>query len=434
MIATLQRISYSLNKRQFARNVLLMTSGTVLAQGILALSSPILTRLYTPEQVGVFTLYFSVVSLLAVINSLRYEAALSLPDNEEDAVHLLVLCLLIVFTISLVVGITFALFAPSFAEWMQIPDFASYLWLVGLGSFFAGIYQVLNFWSTRQKTFRQSAQAQIIQSLTMVFFQVLLGLMMIGVGGLLLGFIIAQCVGSLLLFRLAWQKNLKGIQSIFLARIRAVASEYRRFPLLSTGATLLNRLNAVIPLVALTALYGSSVAGLYGLGYRVILTPTSIIVAGLSQVYLRSAVDVLRESPIALQKFFMRLAVRLFLISVVPMLLLLLFSPIVFELVFGEEWKTAGEYVQIMAPLVALQFVLAPLSLTIYVIERQDIHMKWEATNLILVSALFVAAFVFRLEAKSAIMLYTGAMMSTYAVLFFLYRRALKQLIVESVG
>jgi len=75
-------------KSEFSRNVLTLMTGTTIAQAIPIAISPILTRIYTPEDFGVFALYMSVASLLAVVDTGSYEHAIILPKKDEGAVNI----------------------------------------------------------------------------------------------------------------------------------------------------------------------------------------------------------------------------------------------------------------------------------------------------------------------------------------------------------
>ena len=69
------------------RNVITLITGTAIAQAIPIAISPVLTRIYSPDDFGVFALYLSITSIIAIVATGRYELAITLPaKNEEDAV------------------------------------------------------------------------------------------------------------------------------------------------------------------------------------------------------------------------------------------------------------------------------------------------------------------------------------------------------------
>ena len=70
-------------KSSYARNVITLMTGTGLAQAIPIAISPILTRLYSPEDFGTFGLYMAIVTIASVLVTGRYELAILLPKNAE---------------------------------------------------------------------------------------------------------------------------------------------------------------------------------------------------------------------------------------------------------------------------------------------------------------------------------------------------------------
>ncbi len=78
-------------KNNFAKRVSLLIGATAVAQLILILSMPLLTRLYTPEDFGLLAIYSSILAVISVVASLCYESAIPLPKNDETAAHILLL-------------------------------------------------------------------------------------------------------------------------------------------------------------------------------------------------------------------------------------------------------------------------------------------------------------------------------------------------------
>ncbi len=60
-------------KSRFVRSVPLLVNGTVGAQLIMVLAAPVLTRLYMPQDLGLLAVFASLLSLISVVASLRYE-------------------------------------------------------------------------------------------------------------------------------------------------------------------------------------------------------------------------------------------------------------------------------------------------------------------------------------------------------------------------
>jgi O-antigen/teichoic acid export membrane protein len=96
-------ISKYLPKGSFARNVLTLMTGTTLAQAIPIAVSPILTRLFSPAEFGVFAVYLAIVSVLAILATGRYELAIMVPKKDRDAAALAVAAFMLSLFVSLVI-------------------------------------------------------------------------------------------------------------------------------------------------------------------------------------------------------------------------------------------------------------------------------------------------------------------------------------------
>ncbi len=59
------------------------------------LSMPIITRLYTPSDLGVLAVYTALLAIIGIGATLRYEFAYALPEEDRDAANLFGLCLIL---------------------------------------------------------------------------------------------------------------------------------------------------------------------------------------------------------------------------------------------------------------------------------------------------------------------------------------------------
>ena len=73
-----------LNLSDFSKNVLKLSSSTVVASAVGLLTLPIITNIFAISDLGRYQLLVSIVAMLGVIASLRYDMAIILP--KEDAV------------------------------------------------------------------------------------------------------------------------------------------------------------------------------------------------------------------------------------------------------------------------------------------------------------------------------------------------------------
>jgi len=389
-------------------------------------SAPLLTRLYTPADFGVLAVYGSLVSLVAVVAAMRYELAITLPEDDESAANLLLLSLGIVLFVSLLAGLGVWLLADQLVRSVNTTILKPYLWLVPLGVLGTGIYEALTFWAVRKKAFTTIARTRFSQSLGQVLTQAILGLLTLGPLGLLLGQVVGKTGGSGTLATLIWKHDKEAIKRISASGVRRVAFRYRRFPMLSSGTALLNRVGLYLPPILLAAFYGPQVAGWFALAQRVIVLPAMVISKSVSDVYIGEAAQLIRADPHALERLFVKTAKHLTLIGAPPLGALALCAPWVFALVFGEGWREAGVYAQLMAVAFLAQFITTPLEATFAVTERQDLGLLRHTIRAVLVVGSLSLAHWARWGPVVAISLYSASMFVAYMNILVLGKRALR--------
>ena len=412
------------------RRVVLIAGGTALGQGLVVLASPFLTRLYTPEDFGVLSVFVSIFSLLLICNSFRYELAIPLAEDDEGAANVVVLVLLLVVLTTLIFSLIFWLVGDQITQLANMPDLKPHLGLLALSLLAGGVYQAFNFWAIRKRTFDVIAQSKLTQSLGLVVTQLGFGIFEISSGGLPWGIAIGQVFGNLPLIRRIWLDDRGAFKSISLHSIWGMAKRYYRFPLFTSWSSFLMTAGLQLPTIMIVSLYGADVGGRYGLGQRVIGLPMSLIGVSVGQAYMGAASRLAQENPTELQRLYMKTARYLLLIGVLPIGFLALTGPWLFAFVFGEEWRVAGQYIQILAPMFLTQFVTSSLGQNIYVIERQDLQSMWDTFRLVVLIGVFVLASILNLEPFAALGLYSAAMTIAYILLFWLNTYALKHHIV----
>lgn len=372
-----KRIGSMLPKNAFSRGVSVLVGGTIGAQALMILASPLLTRLYTPEDFGLLAVYTSILSLFTVIASLRYELAIPLPEKDSEAAHVAILSLLIVGLITAISALLILLGGDYLAQLINAPDMANYLWLIPAGVFAIGCYQVFNYWAIRTKNFGNIAKTKISQSLATLAVQ--LSGFKLGVLALMLGQTGGQAVGVMTLARPALKSsNFKGWHW---HDLKAVAKRYKNFPIFSTWGSFLNTASMQLPPLLFAIFFSTGVAGLYALAHRVLAMPMSLVGSAVGNVFLANAAQAYREDRLA--PLFESVYSKLVSTIMPVMLVLIIDAPNLFSFAFGENWREAGELARWMAPWLAVVFIASPLSVLYEVLEKQILGMYFQGIILI---------------------------------------------------
>lgn len=178
---------------EFFNNTVVLIMGTVAAQAIPLLIHPLLRRIYSPEDFGAFAIYFNIISILIIVASLRYEAAIVLPKNDIESINVLALSIILGFIFCLILLITLLIFKNVFCELLNFPSkYSNYLYLLPFSTLCFSIYQSFNYWLIRKKAFKASS----INKITRRSFE---GLTQLGLGykQLSFGLFIGDFIGNL---------------------------------------------------------------------------------------------------------------------------------------------------------------------------------------------------------------------------------------------
>ncbi|OED64574.1 hypothetical protein A143_09670 [Vibrio splendidus ZS-139] len=370
----LNTIKKKLSGSEFYRNVFLLARGTTIAQALPILISPILTRIYGPEDFGILAIYVALMSILGVISTGRYELSIMLPKSNAEAIQLVWLTILTSFIISILILILIILGFEDLSQHVNFPEEYQYLiYFIPLSVFILGICQSITTLLNRNKKYKEMSLTKVISNSSSGFTQISgSGLN----GGLLIGYISGQISGLLYLlfvFKKVCYSDLDLKSNKLRPNLRTMsklAYKYRVFPQVNAISSLLNTSSVQLVPLLLTAFFSSVTTGFYSLSQRILQMPMSLLGSSIALVYFQKANE-LSSNKEKLKALTLSINKKLLVIGIIPISLTLLLGDYLFELVFGEEWKVAGEYAQYLAPWIYLVFVSSPLSHLLTVLGKQ---------------------------------------------------------------
>ena len=356
------------------RATVTLLMGGALAQLVPLLLGPVLARLFTPQAFGVFTTFSTVAATVAVVACGRYEFALPMARDEDEAAVLLALCVRI--------GLLVLVLSVPLAALLNMTGHLPLPWLLPLAVAAAGALQLLIMWSNRAQRFRALAISRVLQYGGAALLQVALGVALWGAArqpagaeaawALVIAPVISGVLAALVLVQPApaggWRALLParahpGMQQA----MRQVAVKFRDFPLLNTPHAFLGALQDALAVAMLVAFSGHAAAGFWGLGLRYLKAPATLVGSAVSQaLYPRLE----GAQPADAQRAVRQIMALLGAVALGLMLVLMVAGPWLFRLVFGAAWQEAGELARALAPYIAVHFVAAPLAV---------VTMAWKA-------------------------------------------------------
>ena len=194
-------------RTSFFKHTATLLTANSLSQAIALLAYPLLTRIYAPDDFGLFNLFLSIGGILAIIGTGNYHYAIVLPKEETKALA----CVKLSFILNLiVVGISsfFLLFSSQIGKLFNSESLGEYLYLLPIFVLLTATWNILNYWFTRHQWYKPIAFYQISNSLGSSILKYMLGIMEFLRGGLLIGTILAQVIAFAVGFIVAWKKGL----------------------------------------------------------------------------------------------------------------------------------------------------------------------------------------------------------------------------------
>lgn len=360
----------------FAANVFKLASGSALAQGITVLALPVLSRLFLPEALGVSALFLSLAGLIGVLACLRYELAIVLPGEDEEAAGLLWVSTGAAMTVSILTALGVWFGGRTFCALLHTPQLLPYLWLLPFAVLINGLFLAFSYWQTRSRGFGRLSLARVSASglgngtrlgcgfagLTGPGSLIAATLLGQGLSAALLGAAIRRDHGAVMRLSLRPRLLLQGMRA------------HRKFPLLSSWSVLLNTASRQLPAWLLAVFFTPAAVGFFALSRMALSVPMALVGAAIRQVFYQHAASREaggRDNAAVVREVFRRLAA----IGGFPLLLLILIGEEAFTVVFGAAWSEAGVYVQVLSIGICAQFVTSPLMSLLSIHQRQGTQL-----------------------------------------------------------
>lgn len=370
-----QRFRQYFTNSGLLRNSATLIIGTVFAQLIPILFQPLLRRMFTAEEFGTAALYVTAVGMLVAIANLKYESAIVLPEEDQEANHLVAGGVLITALIALILWLLIFLNQSWIVQRFSLAnEEAWYLHLLPLSVFLVSSFQCFNLYLIRKKAFKDAARNKVYRRTTEAAAQSASGYF-----GSSTGLLFGNLVGDIInFFGGFWQAKRLGLNFAFrLQNILPTLQKYWRFPIYHAFPSLLNTISLTLPVFIVNAAFGKAQTGQFDLSRMVLSLPMALISISLSQVYLQHQAERIRKQE-AIVPDFKKVSLTLLLLSLPLAIFLLFFASPLFAFVFGPEWRLAGQLTGVLIFGQTLKFVVSPLSSTLVALQEVRFSALWQ--------------------------------------------------------
>jgi O-antigen/teichoic acid export membrane protein len=380
-LGLLDSLKSRLPKNTFWRNLTVIAGGTAAGEAVTIAASPVLSRLYVPDDFGLLSVYASLVSIVAVVSSLSYHLAIPAPERDEDAANITALSLALVLVTALLSAAAAFLFHARLEQFLGTPGFSRYLVAVPLGVLGLSAYEVLAQWAGRKKNFGILAAANAQRSISQTAIQLAGGVAHVGPIGLIVGQLFSQWGGTVRVARKSWRADSDKFRAVTWRTIAVAARRFRKFPMLTLPQSVLNAIDNNVALLLFAHFFGATVTGYFALGNRLVSIPFGLIGNSAQRVFYPAAAAAQVNGTLARETaetyaHLLRLVLPIVLVMTAC-------APELFAVLMGAQWREAGVYMQWLSLRACFTMLVFPLVPLIFVLERHGVGTLFSGAQLV---------------------------------------------------
>lgn len=370
--------------KSFVKSVSILVGGAAFSQLLTFLFTPVLTRLYGPEQFGVMGSFVALTSILLTISTAGYSTAIVLPREDGEAQSLVAISAIICSFISAVLLLMVLVFGDPVWDWLGLADISDYLFLVPISTLLGGFSMIAMQWMLRARDYKSKSVSTVLGNVVTNVFKLLAGLNIPSAFMLIVSTLLPPLTTFLYAFSRVprFGSNIKSCLRVDAESIKSVLKSYRDFPGFQAPQVLANSLTQNIPVLIFGYFFDATAVGLYSLARVILQIPSTLLGTAVGNVFY-AEMSALHSEGKEFYNVLLKSTFYLLLLSILPYSVFFLAGPYLFEILLGSEWRMSGEYAAIMAPWLLMVFLNQPSVQTFIILRKQKLSL---AINLISMS------------------------------------------------
>ncbi|EOB7149114.1 type 8 capsular polysaccharide synthesis protein Cap8K [Staphylococcus aureus] len=395
-----------LNK--FIGDSFLMILSSGIAQVILIITTPIITRLYSPTEFGELTIFSNIAMILIPIINARYDLLIVNTKNDRSANILSQISFLISLLILLILIPIFAISA-----WLY-PNFILDFIFIIIMLFLVSLTNIFTNYLNKERKYKVLSLINVFRAGSMALLQIIFGLLALGSLGLIIGFSLSYIAGITLGYK-TFKKHFNIVRDK--EETKALFLENKNQLVYSTPSILLNSLSFSVVVFFIGILYTNTEVGIYGMAIRVLGIPVTIISLGLSKIFMQQANDYYIEYG-NFRNLLLKFSSILVIVSIILYVPLYLFSEELVNILLGHSWVDAITVIKIVIPLFVIRLIVSTVSLSVIVLQKQQLELILQALFLIGTTATFVISKMLNLTFLNFVSINTVVLIVSYMIFF----------------
>lgn len=365
-----------IKKSELLWNTSTLISGTALAQLIPILLQPVLRRYYAPEVFGAYAVYSSILGILIIVSSFKYELAIILPKKDKEAANIVFLAQILNLLFNIFLFFIILAFENKLLKILNLsPKHALFLYLVPAGAFLSNLYQSINYWLIRQKAFISLSVNKFVRRGFEGAFQVSFKWMGVS-GGLIFGDIIGHISNIISGFYQSYKKKFRFSDFSF-AKLKYTAKKYVEYPKYNLAGSIMSSCSTLLPAIFINKFFSSEMTGYYDLSKMVLSIPLGLIAISISNVLLQRVSEKYKMQ-VSFKKELSRLLIVLSAIALTEVVVIFFYSDEFFRLIFGKQWDVSARISKILIWSYALNFLASSFYSIFISMKKIKVLSLWQ--------------------------------------------------------
>lgn len=357
------------------RNAGTLLTGNVVGQGIAFLSYLLLGRLFTPEDFGIYNIFYGYLEVLIILSTCKYEMAIVVARDDRRAAQVARMTLRLNLVVSLAVLAVAGVVTASAPSALPIPPLM--VLLIPLIVFFNGTSRVYSSLGVRTERFRAIAGADVAGSLFGTAMKLLAGFLAPAMRWLhTYGLPLGTVLGTMA--RNTWLRHRSAVllkshpQRPSRATMLATARHHRHYPLYVMPKEFLSSLSANLPFLWLALYFDNATIGLFSLALTFLQRPVLMVANAMEGSFYSDSAARQRDG----QPLFGRLGRMtggLAAVAVPVAVAGFFWAEPIFTFLLGDQWVGTGFYVRCLLPWLVVRLLANALSFVGNLFETQHV-------------------------------------------------------------
>jgi len=286
----LKRINKIINNSDFSKNVFTLFTGQLVAQTIAFAVGFVITRLYSPEQLGLYATFVAITTILSIVATGRYDAAIVVEEDDKKISALWLLSFLISVGFNLTLLVVLYFFSDVIFSKFKIIELNKWAVFIPFAVFIGSIIKSTQFYYNKYSSYKWIRNSDIIKSVANSTLSISLFKWL--TGGLIFANIIGSAVSLMYLFAKLPQDFWVKIKAIIsLPELSGVAKKYKNYLTLYSLSGILNAFVSNVTPIFIVYFFTEKTAGYYFMAEKVVSIPIGVIVAAISKVFYQKAAE-----------------------------------------------------------------------------------------------------------------------------------------------